>query len=87
MDENAFLFVYDDGADAVLRSSENPRLILLVSSVDRIEVMTDALFEGIVRPSSVSLLLTCAGSATEGPAMRAVCMVPRKHSTAPWKSA
>jgi hypothetical protein len=67
----------------VLCLSENPRLILLVSSVGRIEVTVEALFEGIVRPSSTGLSLTCVGSATEGPAMRAVCMAPRKHSTTP----
>jgi hypothetical protein len=72
---------------AVLRSSENPRLILLVSSVSRIEVVTDASFEGIVKPSSVGLSLTCTGRATEGPPVRAVCIAPQKHSVAPWKSA
>jgi hypothetical protein len=58
-------------------------LILLVSSVGRIEVVTNASFEGIVRPSSAVLSLTYAGSAIEGSAMRAVCMAPWKHSAAP----
>jgi hypothetical protein len=49
----------------VLHSSKNPRLILLVSSVDRIEVTTVALFEGIVKSSSRGLPSTCAGRATE----------------------
>jgi hypothetical protein len=57
---------------AVLRSSENLNLILLVSSVGRIEVMVGASFEGIVKSSSVVLPLTCAGRAIEGPIMRAV---------------
>jgi hypothetical protein len=63
----------------VLRSSENPRLILLVSSVGCIEVAVGASFEGIVKPSSVGLSLICAGRATNGPTVRAVCMAPRKH--------
>jgi hypothetical protein len=71
----------------VLRSSENPRLILFVSFVGGIEVVADASFEGIVRlsPAVVSSLL--ARSAIEGPAVRAIWMAPRKHSVAPWKSA
>jgi hypothetical protein len=71
---------------AVLRSSENPRLIVLVSLVGRIKVMTDASFEGIVRPASVGLSLTCVESATEGPVVRAICKAPRKHLAAPWMS-
>jgi hypothetical protein len=51
----------------VLRSSENPRLILLVSLVSHIEVAGDALFEGIVRLCSTGLSLTCVRSAPEGP--------------------
>jgi hypothetical protein len=61
---------------AVLCSSENPRLILFVSSVARIEVVADASFEGIVRPSSAGLSSSRAGSATEGPVLRAVWMAP-----------
>jgi hypothetical protein len=57
---------------AVLRSSENPRLILLVSSVGRIEVATGASFEGIVKSSSTGLPSTCAGRATEGSVVRVV---------------
>jgi hypothetical protein len=45
---------------AVLRSSENPRLILLVPSVGRIEDAVDASFEWIVKPSSVGLSAVCA---------------------------
>jgi hypothetical protein len=40
---------------AILCSSENPRLILLVSSVGRIEVVDSTSFEGIVKPSSAGL--------------------------------
>jgi hypothetical protein len=57
---------------AVLRSSENSRLILLVSSVGRIEVMVGASFEGIVKSSSTGLPSTCAGRATEGLVVRVV---------------
>jgi hypothetical protein len=68
---------------AVLRSSENPRLILLVSLVDHIEVAVGASFEGIVKTSSTSLSSICAGRATKGPVVRAVYMTPgsiqRRH--------
>jgi hypothetical protein len=57
---------------AVLRSSENLRLILLVSSVGYIEVTIGASFEGIVKSSSAGLSLTYTGRATEGPIVRAV---------------
>jgi hypothetical protein len=57
---------------AVLRSSENPRLILSVSSIGLIEVMAGASFEGIVKFSSTSLPSTCAGRATGGPTVRVV---------------
>jgi hypothetical protein len=57
---------------AVLHSSKNPRLILLVSSVDRIEVVARASFEGIVKSSSTDLLSTCAGRTTEGSVLRAI---------------
>jgi hypothetical protein len=56
----------------VLRSSENPRLILLVSSIGRTEVTIGASFEGIVKFSSTSLPSTCAGRATGRPTMKAV---------------
>jgi hypothetical protein len=69
---------------AVLCSSENPRLIVLVSLVGRIEVAISASFEGIVKPSSVGLSLIYARIATEGPAVRAVYMAARKHSVVPW---
>jgi hypothetical protein len=71
---------------AVLRSSANPRLILLVSSVDRIEVTARASLVGIVRSSS-GLMSAYTGGAVGGPAVRAAWMAPRKHSTTPWKSA
>jgi hypothetical protein len=55
---------------AVLRSSMNPRLILLVSSVGRIEVTAWASLVGIVRPSSnlvsASAGGSCRGSSIEG---------------------
>jgi hypothetical protein len=57
---------------AVLGSSENPRLILLVSSAGHIEVAAGASFEGIVKFSSTSLPSDCAGRATRGPTVRAV---------------
>jgi hypothetical protein len=57
---------------AVLRSSENLRLILLVSSVGRIEVAVGASFKGIVKSSSTDLPSTYTGRATEGPVVRAV---------------
>jgi hypothetical protein len=56
----------------VLRSSENPRLILLVSSVGRIEVAVGASFEGIVKTSSTGLPLTCTGRVIEASTVRAV---------------
>jgi hypothetical protein len=56
---------------------------VFVSSIGRIEVATDASFEGIVRSASAGLSLFRAGSATEGPTMRAVWMPPRKNSVAP----
>jgi hypothetical protein len=55
-----------------LRSSKNLRLILLVSSISRIEVTVEASFEGIVKSSSTGLPLTCARRVTEGPTVRAV---------------
>jgi hypothetical protein len=57
---------------AVLHSSENPKLILLVSSVNRIEVISGASFEGILKFSSTSLPLAYAGRATGGPIVRVV---------------
>jgi hypothetical protein len=56
----------------VLHSLEDSRLILLVSSVGRIEVATGASFEGIVKSSSTGLPSTCAGRATEGSVVRVV---------------
>jgi hypothetical protein len=57
---------------AVLRSLENPSLILLVSSVGCIEVTVGASFEGIVKFSSTGLSSACVGRATGGPTVRAV---------------
>jgi hypothetical protein len=71
----------------VLRSSENPRLILFVSSVSGIEVASNASFEGIMRSSPAVVSSLLARSAIEGPAIRAIWTAPRKHSVAPWKSA
>jgi hypothetical protein len=56
---------------AVLHSLENPRLILLVSSVGRIEVAAGASFEGIVKFSSTGLPSACVGRATRGLTLRA----------------
>jgi hypothetical protein len=56
----------------ILRSSEKSRLILLVSSFDRIEVEVRASFEGIVKSSSIGLPSTCVGRGTEGSTMRVV---------------
>jgi hypothetical protein len=53
----------------VLHSSENPRLILLVFSVGRIEVAVGASFEGIVKSSSAGFY---TGRATEGAEVRVV---------------
>jgi hypothetical protein len=72
---------------AVLRSLENPNLILLVSSVGRIEVAVGASFKVIVKFSSTGLSSACVGSATGGPIVKAIKMAPRKHPVAPWKSA
>jgi hypothetical protein len=59
LDERTFLFVVEAGTDACslafIRDSENPRLILLVSSVGRVEVVVGTSFEGIVKSSSVGL--------------------------------
>jgi hypothetical protein len=71
---------------AVLRSSANPRLILLVSSVGRIEVTAWASLVGIVRSSS-SLMSAYTGGAVGVPSVRVAWKAPRKHSAAPWKSA
>jgi hypothetical protein len=57
---------------ALLRSSENHILILLVSSVGRIEVAAEASFEGIMKFSSSNLPSACTRRATGGPAVRAV---------------
>jgi hypothetical protein len=57
---------------AVLHSSENPRLVLLVFSIDRIDVVAGASFEGIVKFSSTSLPSTCVGRATGGSVVRAI---------------
>jgi hypothetical protein len=56
----------------VLRSSENPRLILLISSVDRIEVTVGASFERIVKSSSTSLPSTYARRTTKGSTVRVI---------------
>jgi hypothetical protein len=56
----------------VLRSSENSRLILLVSSIGRIEVTAGASFEGIMKFSSTSLISTHTGRAIEGLTVRVV---------------
>jgi hypothetical protein len=73
LDERAFLFVIEAGTnDRGLRSLENSRLILLVSSVGRIEVAIGASFEGIVKPFFASLSSFCAGRATDGSAVRAI---------------
>jgi hypothetical protein len=57
---------------AVLRSSENLRLIILVSSVGRIEVAVEPSFEGIVKSSSTGLPSTYMGRATESSTVRDV---------------
>jgi hypothetical protein len=70
----------------VLRSSDKPRLALLVSSVGRIVVAVDASFVGIV---SFPIGLSSFGTISDikGPAARAIWIAPRKHSTPPWKLA
>jgi hypothetical protein len=70
----------------VLRSSANPRLILLVSSVDRIEVVAWASFAGAVWSSS-GLEFAWVEEVADGLAMRAAWMATQKHSAAPWRSA
>jgi hypothetical protein len=86
LDERAFLFVVETGTDdhglAFMRESE----VDSFSFSGRIEVVEGASFEGIIKYSSTDLPSTCTGRATEGPVVRAVRMVPRKHSAAPWKS-
>jgi hypothetical protein len=71
---------------AVLRSSANPRLILLVSSVSRIEAAACASFAGTARSSS-GLEFACTEEVVDGLVVRAAWMATQKHSTAPWKSA
>jgi hypothetical protein len=71
----------------VLRSSEKPRLDLLVSSTGRTVVAVDASFMRIVRSSPSDASVFVVGGATEGLTVRAVWIVARKHSTNPWKSA
>jgi hypothetical protein len=71
---------------AVLHSSANPRLILLVSSVGRIEVAVCASFAGTVRSSS-GLEFACTEEIADGLVVRAAWMATQKHSAAPWKSA
>jgi hypothetical protein len=71
---------------AVLRTSANPRLILLVSSVGRIEVAVCASFAGTVRSSS-GLEFAYTKEIVDGLVVRAAWMATRKHSAAPWKSA
>jgi hypothetical protein len=56
----------------VLRLSENPRLLLLVSSFDRIKVATDASFEGIVASSPNGVSSLCADGGIDGPTVRVV---------------
>jgi hypothetical protein len=55
---------------AVLRSSANPRLILLVSSVGRIEVAASASFAGAVRSFS-GLEFACVEGVADGLVVRA----------------
>jgi hypothetical protein len=57
---------------AVLRSSEKPRLTLLVSSAGRMAVAVDASLVGIVRSSPGDAPVPAVGGAVEGPAVRAV---------------
>jgi hypothetical protein len=71
---------------AVLRSSANPRLILLVSLVGRIEVAACASFAGTVRSFS-GLEFACTEEVADGLVVRAAWMATQKHSAAPWKSA
>jgi hypothetical protein len=71
----------------VLRSSEKPRLTLLVFSVGHTVVAVDASFVGIVRSSPVGVLLFGVVGAIKGLVERDIWMAPRKHSAAPWKSA
>jgi hypothetical protein len=54
---------------AVLRSLENPRLILLVSSVGRIAVEVNASFERIVRSSPAGVSSLRVHGVIEGPAV------------------
>jgi hypothetical protein len=56
----------------VLCSSENLRLIPLVSSVGHIEVAVRASFKGILKSSSTGLPSTCTRRANEGPTVRVV---------------
>jgi hypothetical protein len=71
---------------AVLRSSANPRLILLVSSVGRIEVAAWALFASTARSSS-GLEFVGVEETADGLVVRAAWMATQKHSAVPWKSA
>jgi hypothetical protein len=80
LDERDFLFGSEAGPlelmITVLRSSEKPRLTLLVSSVGRIVVTVDALFVGIVRSSRVGVLSFVVEGAIEVLVARAVWMPP-----------
>jgi hypothetical protein len=60
----------------ILRSSEKPRLALLVSSAERIVVTIDALFMGIVRSSHVDVSSFGVVSTTEGSVTRAIWIAP-----------
>jgi hypothetical protein len=55
---------------AILRSSEKPRLALLVSSAGHMVVVVDASFIGIVRSSPSDSLAIIIGGATEGSTVR-----------------
>jgi hypothetical protein len=67
----------------VLRSSEKPRLALLVSLVSRIVIAVDASFVGIVRSSPGDELSFVPRNDIEGPAARALWIAPKSIQRLP----
>jgi hypothetical protein len=72
MSVSSYLAVRLELMIVVLRSSEKPRLALLVSSASRMVVVVDASFVGIVKSSLGDASTSIVGGATEGPSMRVV---------------
>jgi hypothetical protein len=85
MSVSSYLVVRLELMIVVLCSSEKLRLDLLVSLASHMVVAVDASFMGIVRSSPVDASVFVIGGTTEGPTVRVVWIVHRKHPSGPCK--